>query len=561
MQSKVLFIGLAIATVLFSCGKPTADDVVASVGEFKISEAHLQNQLRRFYMRTGQAVNLNDDVKLSVLNSRLERYTIVEIAKERGWANDAAALYNKMVIERKVMMEEYQRRFIYDRVQVTEADLRELFQRFNTSLRASHIRAATRAEADSLHRLILSGVSFEELAAKRFKSADLAQSGGDLGYFTVDEMDIAFESKAYTMKVGEISTPVPTSTGYSIIKLTDRITVPVLTQTQFAEKARDLEPLALEQKREMATRTDMAHHIRRFAFDETVIRQLWGMIQANPGIYSRQQPELTELPLPVDDSFRARIIARDGRFAFSVGQWMKEAWLTSAERRSYATTYSDFLEQVEAMAYRSFALEVVTHHPKYDREYVKGSIDETFYNYLFERFENALSKEVSISEIDIRLEWQKNGYSYVKPIEFNFAELMVADSALAARIATDLRKGADFTTQLNRFGLNMESKKAKGELGFIPIDHFGAIQTQLSDVRQGDILGPFQLESNRFVIFRCLGVRESRAMTFGEAVPVIRERLHQDRKEQLRSTLIAEGRNRHNATIHFDKLHSITFEL
>jgi parvulin-like peptidyl-prolyl isomerase len=512
-------------------------------------------------MRTGQAVNLNDEVKLSILNSRIERYTIVEIAKEKGWASDADAVYNKAVIERKVMMEEYQRRFIYDRVQVTMPDLRDLFQRFNTSLRASHLHARTRAEADSLHTLLKNGASFEQLAAQRFKSTDLATSGGDLGYFTVDEMDIAFEAKAYSMKVGDISEPVSTSTGYSIIKLTDRITVPVLTETQFAEKIEDLRPLALEQKRELATRADMAHHIGRFAFDESVIRTLWAEVQKNPAVYTRQQPELTELPIQVTDALRNRTIAKSGVFNFTVGQWMQEAWLTSAERRATATTYSDFLEQVEAMAYRSFALDVVTHHPQYDAEYVKGSVDETFYSYLFERFEAQMDKDVTVAEADIRQEWQRNASAYVKPLEFNFAELMLTDSTQAARVASQLRGGADFVSLLKRFGLNMESKAADGELGYIPIDHFGAIQPRLLDARPGDILGPFQLDVNRFVVFRCLGRRDSRPMTFGEAVPVIRERLHQNRKQSLRAAVIAEGRNRYNATIHFDKLQSLTFEL
>lgn len=561
MPTKVLTSILVLAISAISCGSPRDESVVATVGEFSISEQHMQNQLRRFYMRTGQAVNLNDDVKLSILNSRIERYTIVEIAKEKGWANDADAIYNKAQIERKVMMEEYQRRFIYDRVQISMPDLRELFQRFNTSLRASHLHARTRAEADSLHRLLKNGASFEQLAAQRFKSSDLATSGGDLGYFTVDEMDIAFEAKAYSMNVGDVSEPVSTSTGYSIIKLTDRITVPVLTETQFAEKIEDLRPLALEQKRELATRADMAMHIGRFAFDASVIQALWTELQRNPTAYTRHQPELMEVPVKVTDAFRNRTIASSGTFNFTVGQWMQEAWLTSPERRATATTYSDFLEQVEAMAYRSFALDVVKHHPAYDAEYVQGSIDETFYSYLFERFESQIDKDVTVTEADIRQEWQRNASNYVKPLEFNFAELMLTDSTQAARVAAQLRNGADFVTQLKRFGLNMESKSANGELGFIPIDQFGAIQTGLHDTRTGDILGPFQLDVNRFVIFRCLGRREARPMAFGEAVPVIRERLHQDRKQTLRAAVITEGRTRYNATIHFDKLQSLTFEL
>ncbi len=512
-------------------------------------------------MRTGQAVNLNEEVRLAVVNSRIERYTIVEIARERGWASDSDAIYAKAQIERKAMMEEYQRRFIHDRVQVGDADLRELFLRFNTSLRASHLHARTRAEADSLYNLLQAGASFEALAKARFKSTDLATTGGDLGYFTVDEMDLGFEAAAYAMDVGDISKPVATSTGYSIIKLTDRITVPLLTEIQFAEKKADLTPLALEQKRELATRADLDHHISRFSFDEAVMRQVWNDIRKSPTVYTQHAPELTEIAMPYDDAFRAKVIAKDGPFEFTVGEWMAEAWYTAPDRRASAQTYSDFKEQVQAMAYRNYALDVIQFHPSLDKEYVQAAIDETFYSYLFERFEQQIAKDVVLSEDEIQAEWNRNHSSYIHPLEMNFAELMVTDSTLAEDVATQLRAGADFRNLLRRHGLSLESKDRNGELGFIPITYFGAIQTRLHDSKVGEIRGPFQLETNRFVIFRVLGRREARQMTFGEAVPVIRERLEQVRKEQLRSAIVAEGRTRYNATIDLEKLNSITFEL
>lgn len=561
MSNRLFLISLAIVTLAIACDKPESESVVASVGEFTISDRHMENQLRRFYMRTGQAVNLNEDVRLAVVNSRIERYTIVEIARERGWATDSDAIYAKAQIERKAMMEEYQRRFIHDRVQVSDADLRELFLRFNTSLRASHIHARTRDEADSLYHLIQAGASFEALAKARFKSDDLASTGGDLGYFTVDEMDLGFEAAAYSMEIGDISKPVATSTGYSIIKLTDRITVPLLTEIQFAEKKADLTPLALEQKRELATRADLDHHISRFSFDEAVMRRVWNDIQQQPAVYTRQVPELTEIALPYEDSFRAKVIAKDGPFEFTVGEWMKEAWYTSPERRASAQNYSDFKEQLQAMAYRNYALEVIQFHPNVDKEYVQAAIDETFYSYLFERFEQQIANDVVLNEDEIRAEWNRNQSSYIHPLEMNFAELMVTDSTLAEEVATRLRAGADFRNLLRRHGLNLESKERNGELGFIPITYFGAIQTRLHDSNVGEIRGPFQLETNRFVIFRVLGRREARQMTFGEAVPVIRERLEQVRKEQLRTAIIAEGRTRYNATIDLEKLNSITFEL
>ena len=172
---------------------------------------------------------------------------------------------------------------------------------------------------------------------------------------------------------------------------------------------------------------------------------------------------------------------------------MEEAWYTPVERIQAASTFSDFREQVEAMAYRRFAMELLRHHPGLDRSYVDGSVAETFYSYLFDLFERQVDAAVSVADAEIRAEWERNSRAYIKPMEYNFQELMLSDSDQAERVVEQLRAGADFQAMLNRYGLNMESKKRGGELGFIPVDQFGAIQTRIVDVEPGQIVGPFQL--------------------------------------------------------------------
>lgn len=55
---------------------------------------------------------------------------------------------------------------------------------------------------------MLAGESFEALAEEVFTNPYLANNGGDIGEFTVDEMDIAFENAAFALNVGDVSAPV-----------------------------------------------------------------------------------------------------------------------------------------------------------------------------------------------------------------------------------------------------------------------------------------------------------------------------------------------------------------
>jgi foldase protein PrsA len=57
------------------------------------------------------------------------------------------------------------------------------------------------------------------LAKKYSKDPSSAQNGGDLGFFSRDQMVKPFSDKAFSMKVNQISDPVKTQFGYHIIKV------------------------------------------------------------------------------------------------------------------------------------------------------------------------------------------------------------------------------------------------------------------------------------------------------------------------------------------------------
>src|SRR5690606_2587364 len=114
---------------------------------------------------------------------------------------------------RKLLIDLYVRRSIYDSIEVAESDLEEVFGRINTSIKARHLYAPTLAQAESLYDRLLSGETFEDLAREVFSDSLLASTGGSLGYFTFDEMDLAFEDAAFALEIGEISRPVRTAQG------------------------------------------------------------------------------------------------------------------------------------------------------------------------------------------------------------------------------------------------------------------------------------------------------------------------------------------------------------
>jgi parvulin-like peptidyl-prolyl isomerase len=559
---------LLISSVLFlsvvACNQNTADHnqgVVATVGSFEISDQHFTNHLKRFYLRTGQAANLNEDFRLGVINARIERYSIVEFARDQGWATDADARYNQAMIERKVLMEAYERHFIHDRVQVTEDHMREVFRRHNSSIRASHLYARNRYQADSLYALLQQGRSFESLAADVFQNPALANSGGDLGFFTIDEMDIAFEDAAFALRVGEVSQPVRTSRGFSIIKVTDIVTSPIITEDQFARRRHATEQVARAQQFELATRRDMEERITAMDWNRELLHEIWQVVSRDMQAWSYQGGELSELPVQLDERLRNGTLAQYRGFRFTVQDLLHEAYYTPPQRRASTRDFATFEEQVEGLAYRSFALGLIQNFDALDHAFVQGSIDETFYSYLFERFEGYLDDQVQVDERLVRAIFDRDPAQFDQPMQLNMAELVLTDGELAGEIYEKLEAGADFITMLRLYGAPVDSRDDDGEIGFRPITDFGTMAPALRNIQPGEVAGPFQVALNHYIILQCLGRTDPRPLSFEEAEPRVREHLFFTERNRVREQLVRDLRVRYNASIDMQRLNSLSFEM
>ncbi len=94
-------------------------------------------------------------------------------------------------------------------------------------VRARHILVPTEDEAKAVLAEIKKGTDFAELAKQKSKDPGAAAEGGDLGYFTKDQMVPEFAAVAFKLDKGQVSDPVKTQFGWHIIKVEDKRTKPV----------------------------------------------------------------------------------------------------------------------------------------------------------------------------------------------------------------------------------------------------------------------------------------------------------------------------------------------
>jgi len=88
---------------------------------------------------------------------------------------------------------------------------------------ARHILVENEDEAKALLDQLKGGADFATLAKEKSKDPGAAE-GGDLGYFTKDQMVPEFADVAFKMYPGQLSNPVKTQFGWHIIKVEDKRT-------------------------------------------------------------------------------------------------------------------------------------------------------------------------------------------------------------------------------------------------------------------------------------------------------------------------------------------------
>ncbi|NBJ69138.1 MULTISPECIES: peptidylprolyl isomerase [Clostridia] len=110
---------------------------------------------------------------------------------------------------------------IAEDVKIKEEELKQLYDRKNTEVKAQHILVEDEKTAKEVKKKLDDGKDFSDLA-KEYSTDGSAEKGGDLGYFSAGQMVPEFEDAAYSMKKNEISDPVKTQHGFHIIKVNDK---------------------------------------------------------------------------------------------------------------------------------------------------------------------------------------------------------------------------------------------------------------------------------------------------------------------------------------------------
>jgi peptidyl-prolyl cis-trans isomerase C len=150
-----------------------------------------------------------------------------KVTDQKDFKSRIAFIRNKLAMEMLLVQE--------GKAAATDAAMKKVYEEAvkqqgnEQEVRARHILVPTEAEAKTILAEIKKGTDFAEMAKQKSKDPGAAAEGGDLGYFTKDQMVPEFADQAFKMNKGDVSDPVKSQFGWHIIKVEDKRTKPAPT--------------------------------------------------------------------------------------------------------------------------------------------------------------------------------------------------------------------------------------------------------------------------------------------------------------------------------------------
>lgn len=256
----IIAAGAIIAGVVYQVNRV---DAVASVDGDKITK----DQLYEVLMSQGGTDVLDSMIEQKVINKEAEKKSVTISEKELDKELDALITsysgedtFNQALEANGIKESEVKKdletnlkakKLVEDTIDISEDEMKSYFDENKDSfdqpeqVKASHILVKDEKPANEVKKKLSDGEKFAELAKEYSTDTASKEDGGDLGYFSKEDMVQEFSDAAFDLNVNEISEPVKTEYGYHVIKVIDK---KAAQDANYENSKEEIKQLLLENK-------------------------------------------------------------------------------------------------------------------------------------------------------------------------------------------------------------------------------------------------------------------------------------------------------------------------
>ena len=545
---------LLLLLALAGCSRRGRRDnlILATIGEHNITIADFTSR----YQQVQERVNLpdNGDVRNETFRNLIDEELLIYEARRTGYLTDARGQYTKEKLRIQELLNKYLQNLVFTKIVITDKELKELFVRLNTRVKARHLYASTKLEADSLFTELMTGNTYKEMAWHVFSDPRLRETGGSLGFFTVDEMDPALEEAAFSLKIGEISEPIRTATGYSILQVQDRITKPLLTEAEFARHKSKLKDYWLLRKRKQTAQlyVDSLRQYLNISFNKEVLEEVMRVVRGKMAAPDNQE----RFFILEEDPLNNRRLVSSKLGDWDVITFYHYANFTSSRQIKRIRNTKNMEDFIAGLVVRVYILSEAEKMELDQAPDFEQSINRELDNYLLKRMDQVIADATVIPEDSLRAYFQENRGSYIIPPKVQLREIILEDEATAQEISAKLETGIPFEELAERYSVRRSSAEKGGEIGSFTYKELGAYGDVIFSLDAGQWTGPVNI-TTQHAFFKCISKDSGKVQSFAEARPLIEKSLNIFYRQREKQQLLSRIRKQVKVITYPEKLRSI----
>ncbi|MBL7075274.1 peptidylprolyl isomerase [candidate division KSB1 bacterium] len=576
-QNKILIvvsIGIFFSMAVFflDCGKRkevSEVNVLAKVGDRIITDEDFRISYELWPRYSWGTKGM--DAKWEHLNTLIEKKLVALEGIRRGIDQQEPIRERLKWYQKKAAIEQLYKREISENVEITEAEAREAFLKYNEKIRARHLFAETLDEALKLRDRLLAGERFEDVAAEIFTDPTLRANGGDLGFFTWGEMDEDFEKAAFSLMPGELSEPVKTRWGYHIIKVEERHRNAIITEYDFYQKKNHIDFILKRRKEEKLSRK----YIKDFMDDKKVVLKgkPFGFLvrTSREKLGPPEQPippylpklldrEIGEVKEVIEDHLDEVLVTFEGGH-WTIGDFFEKLRPVPPSERPLLSSFTGLKNGIGVMVRDEFLAKAAFKKGLHHSDEAKTEVQKQQEDILFGRLKTSILDTVTVTEGEMLSYFQQNRDDYDIPEMVNVREIFVRDRSTAEDLLSRIKAGEDMAALAREYTLRTWVKDKGGEFGYFPRGRHGEIGRLAFSHQAGDLVGPIEIAGGPphggYSIFKVIGRKDSQEKSFEEVRDEVQKDKFKKKKKAVWADFVASLRDRYPVEVDEDLLTSV----
>lgn len=499
-------------------------------------------------------------VRKQVLDNMINERLIFRDIERRRLDENPVLQRRKEEIRNQALLDAYAKKIAGDSVRITDDELKAEFERYSSKVAVRYLYAADENEIRRLKKSIEEGATtFSAEAAKLFTDPGLASNGGYLGYIGWGEMERSLEDAAFHTGVGNISEPFRLNMGYAILKVEDRRSLPLASETDFAKVRQLLERTLTELKSSRAielTARRIAEELRA-EFHEETVRKLFEQWNDVSGDIRHFEGAVVHEP---DEM--STVVVFMSREKWTAGDVVKRFAALTPKQRKRVRERSDIESIILGLKTREVLLSRARAQgftaDSLVRQQVRYLTEELWLNAWAANVQDSVGRSGWVEDT-LMAYYEHHRARFMEPPEVNVAEILTRTRPVADSLRALLDRGKDFAELARKHSIRRWSAERGGELGFGTESTFGVLGPKFFRMDVGDLTGP-EFVDPYFGLFKVIEKKEGRRLTFGESRPAIIEELAAVRKRKAFSDAVASLRSAADVSVDADLLANISLQ-